>query len=136
MTDIKKKSSRYIWMGLLIASLVAMVTYAAGSMIAPDYGGLPLDVMIAFCFFMMVCTAEACVWQRVALRSPESMPTFFTAVAGCRMLLALVVMLVYYLVKGRGAMLPFFVVFMVHYVAQLVHHSMFFAKTTVPVQKD
>ena len=44
------------------------------------------------------------------------------------MLLALATMFVYYLVGGRASMLPFFVVFMVFYVAQLIHHSIFFSR--------
>jgi hypothetical protein len=36
-------------------------------------------------------------------------------------------MFVYYLVVGRDAMLPFFLVFAVFYIAQLIHHSYFFS---------
>ena len=46
------------------------------------------------------------------------------------MLLALATMFVYYLVKGREAMLPFFIVFVVFYVVQLVHHSIFFSRVS------
>ena len=39
-------------------------------------------------------------------------------------------MFVYYLIAGREAMLPFFLVFMVFYVLLLIHQSVFFAKVS------
>ena len=46
------------------------------------------------------------------------------------MLLALAVMLVYYLVCGSDTMLTFFLVFMAFYLVALAHHSIFFARVT------
>lgn len=82
------------------------------------------------CFTLVAFVTIGLVWRRVAKQSPESLPTFFTAVSGFRMLLALAVMFVYYLVAGRDKMLPFFLVFMVFYLVSLAHHSIFFARVS------
>lgn len=132
MTKIQKLSNRYIWQGLLVGLVLMALAYAAVSVDAPKQLSDTISVAayIGFCFFMLVTMAEAVVWRRVAEGSPESLPTFFTAVSGGRMLLALATMFVYYLVKGREAMLPFFIVFVVFYVVQLVHHSIFFSRVS------
>lgn len=132
MTKIQKLSNRYIWQGLLVGLVLMALAYAAVSVDAPKQlrDTISVATYIGFCFFMLVTMAEAVVWRRVAEGSPESLPTFFTAVSGGRMLLALATMFVYYLVKGREAMFPFFIVFVVFYVVQLVHHSIFFSRVS------
>ena len=92
--------------------------------------GLLIPAIVSVLFTLVVSAAIGLIWRRVAKRSPESLPTFFTAVSGFRMLLALAAMFVYYLVFGRSAMLLFFVVFMVFYFVSLAHHSIFFARVS------
>jgi hypothetical protein len=58
------------------------------------------------------------------------LPTFFTALSGARLLLALAVMFVWYLTDANDSMLHFFLVFMAFYVVSLVHHSIFFARVS------
>ena len=126
MINFNKLSSRYIWIGLTISVLLMAVAYA-GLTLAGTLQHAVANVLIGFCFYMFVTLAEAFVWRRVVSTSPDSLPTFFMGVSGVRLMLALVVMFVYYLVVGRDAMLPFFFVFAVFYIAQLIHHSYFFS---------
>jgi hypothetical protein len=77
----------------------------------------------------VVCFTIGLVWRYIAKNSPDNLPTFFTAVSGFRLLLALAVMFVYYLLN-KETMLSFFIVFMVFYVASLAHHSFFFARVS------
>ena len=92
------------------------------------YLNLLTSVIISVVFSLIVCAVIALVWRRVAQSSPESLPTFFTAVSGFRMLLALAVMFVYYLVDNQDSMLRFFMVFIAFYFGMLAHHSIFFAR--------
>ena len=92
--------------------------------------GLLIPAIVSVLFTLVVSVAIGLIWRRVAKRSPESLPTFFTAVSGFRMLLALAAMFVYYLACGRSAMLLFFVVFMAFYFVSLAHHSIFFARVS------
>ena len=126
--DIKKLSisylrqELYLAIGLFLIALLVMRVWFIDGLLTP--------AIIATVFTLVVSAAIGMVWRRVAKRSPESLPTFFTAVSGFRMLLALAVMFVYYLVYGRSAMLLFFVVFIVFYFVSLAHHSIFFAKVS------
>lgn len=129
MTDIYKMSNRYIWQGLGISFILMAAVYVFATMLKGT-ADASLHVLIGCCFFMVVTIVEALVWRKVANGSPENQPTFIMGVTGVRLFLALAVMLAYYLVKGREAMLPFFLVFAVFYIAQLVHHSYFFSRVT------
>jgi hypothetical protein len=66
----------------------------------------------------------------LAEHQPDMLPTFFTAVSGFRFLLALIVLGVWYFVADRASMLTFFVVFLVFYMASLIHHSIFFSRVS------
>ena len=112
----------YLSVGLFLIALLVMRVWSVDGLLTPT--------IIATVFTLVVSAVIGLVWRRVAKRSPESLPTFFTAVSGFRMLLALAVMFVYYLVFGRSAMLLFFVVFMVFYFVSLAHHSIFFARVS------
>ena len=108
--------------GLFLISLLVMQVWFID--------GLLIPAIVSVLFTLVVSGAIGLIWRRVAKRSPESLPTFFTAVSGFRMLLALAAMFVYYLVFGRSAMLLFFVVFMVFYFVSIIHHSIFFARVS------
>ena len=112
----------YLSVGLFLIALLVMRVWFVDGLLTP--------AIIATVFTLVVSAVIALVWRRVAKRSPESLPTFFTAVSGFRLLLALAVMFVYYLVFGRSAMLLFFVVFIVYYFVSLAHHSIFFARVS------
>lgn len=126
--DIDKLSKRYIkqelylTVALFLITLLVMRVWYLNELLVP--------AIVSAAFSLVVATALALIWRRVAKRSPQSLPTFFTAASAFRMLLALAVMFVYYLVNGRDAMLVFFLVFMAFYIASLVHHSFFFARVS------
>ena len=112
----------YLSIGLLLIALLVMRVWFIDGLLTPT--------IIATVFTLVVSAAIGMIWRRVAKSSPESLPTFFTAVSGFRLLLALAVMFIYYLVFGRSAMLLFFVVFIVFYFVSLAHHSIFFARVS------
>ena len=112
----------YLAIGLFLIALLVMRVWFLDDLLTPT--------IIATVFTLVVSAAIGMIWRRVAKRSPESLPTFFTAVSGFRMLLALAVMFIYYLVFGRSAMLLFIVVFLVFYFVSLAHHSLFFARVS------
>jgi len=128
MADIDKTCRKYIVEGIAFTALLLIGGLVVSSM---AFGGqLFAPLLISAVFTFLIYIAEALIWRRVAKRSPENLPTFFTACSGFRLLLALTTMLVYYLVAGREAMLQFFLVFAVFYVTMLTHHSVFFARVS------
>ena len=123
--DIQKLSVAYIRQGLMVTVALALIAFLVMQVKYLDLL-TPVIVSVGFSLFVSVCISQ--VWRRVALHAPDSLPTFFTAVSGFRMLLALAVMFVYYLVDTQDSMLRFFMVFMAFYFAMLAHHSIFFAR--------
>ena len=92
------------------------------------FSGLMYPVAVSAVFSIVVELADALVWRKVAKKSPDSLTTFYTAVSGFRMLLALATMLVCYIIVGRDAIMPYILVLLVFYFAMLAHHSIFFSR--------
>jgi F0F1-type ATP synthase assembly protein I len=128
VNDIDKLSKRYARQELLLTAALFLITLLVMRVWYLDE--LLVPVIVSAAFTLVVSTALAVIWRRVATKSPDSLPTFFTAASAFRMLLALAVMFVYYLVNGRDAMLVFFLVFMAFYLVSLIHHSVFFARVS------
>ena len=124
--DVRKLSMDYLKQGLYLTVAMSLVTLLVMQV---WYLDLLSAVIVSAAFTLVVCLVIGLVWRRVAERSPESLPTFFTAVSGFRLLLALAVMLVYYLVD-KESMLRFFLVFIAFYFVALAHHSIFFARVS------
>lgn len=128
VNDIDKLSKRYARQELLLTAALFLITLLVMRVWYLDE--LLVPVIVSAAFTLVVSTALAIIWRKVATKSPDSLPTFFTAASAFRMLLALAVMFVYYLVNGRDAMLVFFLVFMAFYLVSLIHHSVFFARVS------
>ena len=92
------------------------------------FSGLMYPVAVSAVFSIVVEVADAKVWRRVAKKSPDSLTTFYTAVSGFRMLLALATMFVCYIIVGHDAVAPYIVVMLVYYFVLLAHHSIFFSR--------
>jgi len=125
--NIKRLSMNYIRQGLYVTAALFLLTLLVMQVWFLD---LLTPVIVSVAFTLVVCITIGLVWRYVALNSPDSLPTFFTAVSGFRLLLALAVMFVYYLLDHNDTMLTFFLVFMVFYVASLAHHTIFFARVS------
>ena len=126
--DIDRLGKQYIkqelmlGVGLFLIGLLVMRVWFLDQLLAP--------IIVSTIFTLVVSTACGMIWRHIAKKSPENLPTFYTAASGFRMLLALATMFVYYLVVGRGAMLVFVLVFMAFYILSLAHHSVFFARVS------
>ena len=123
--SIKKLSIAYMRYGVMVAVALALVGLMVMQIWFLD---LLTPIIVSVVFSLVTCVAIAQIWKRVAQNSSDSLPTFFTAVSGFRLLLALAVMFVYYLVDNQDSMLRFFMVFIVFYFGMLIHHSIFFAR--------
>ena len=123
--NIKRLSFNYMRYGLMVTVALALI---ALMVMQVWYLDLLTPVIVSVVFSLVTCSAIALIWRRVAQSSPDSLPTFFTAVSGFRLLLALAVMFVYYLIDNQDSMLRFFLVFIAFYFGMLIHHSVFFAR--------
>ncbi len=128
MADIKRLSKKYIAGSLACIAALSLVLWLIDT--AGMAEGLMYPMAVSVVFSIVIETADALIWRRVALKSPESLTTFYTAVSAFRMLLALATMLGCYIVVGRDAMTPYVIVMMVYYFLTLAHHSIFFSRLT------
>ena len=126
--SIDKLSFSYMRQGLLLTAALFLIILLVVQIWFLNVLLTPAYVSIAFT--LVVYLTIGLVWRRVAKNSPESLPTFFTAVSGFRLLLALAVMFVYYLLDKGDTMLQFFLVFMAFYIVSLAHHTLFFARVS------
>jgi len=126
MTKTDSTALRYVCQAIVLMLILSAVCMAVKAQWGID--GIATAVGVSLTFGLVVETADAMAWRMVAKRSPESLPTFFMAMSMFRLLLALAVMTVYYLVAGQAGILVFFCVFMAFCLALIAHHAIFFAR--------
>lgn len=128
MADIDRQCAWYIvWSLALVILLTALAFVAEKTGLCAD---IKNPVAVAAVFSIVVESADALIWRKVAMKSPDSLTIFYSAVSGFRMLLALAVMLVCYIVVGREGIMPYVVALLVYYFVMLAHHSIFFSRHT------
>ena len=129
MTDRNRLVTRYALQTLIAVALTtALVVCAKAFNLCEADLASPLAVSVVFS--LVVEGAEIFIWRWVAEKHNDSLPTFFTAVSGFRMLLAIFTMVGCWAAVGRDAMGPYCVVFMLFYLVVLMHHSLFFARVS------
>lgn len=92
--------------------------------------GLVPPLVVSAVFALVVELADIFLWKRIAEANQAMLPTFFSAVSGFRMLLALFTLVGCYIAVGRDAMLEYCLVFMAFYLWMIAHHSVFFSHVT------
>lgn len=114
------RQSTFFIIGLSLLGLLVMQLSMLDEILYP--------ILYSVIFSFVVEVVDALIWRRVALRAPESLPTFFIGVSGFRMLAALAFMFIYYLATDSDNMLAFLLVFMIYYFVLMTHHTIFFSK--------
>lgn len=125
---IDKYFKRYVCQSLIIITIISVVLWCISYYTTIGEINNPLIVGIVFSFVIELC--DGFIWRLVAKNNQDFLPTFYTAVSGFRMLLALATLFVVYLIVGKQMMLPYCIVFMIYYFVLLIHHSIFFSKVS------
>ena len=126
--DIEHIGWQYRKQGLVMIGTLFLVALLAVNI--GHFNIILTPLIISATYALVFEMSEGTIWVKVAKNSTENLPNFFLGVSGVRILTALAVMFAYYLVAGRDAMLVFFLVFAVFYIAILGHHVAFFRKHT------
>lgn len=113
-----------------ILTTAALVLLALGLAYCLSIDSIVAPLTVSAVFSIVVNALDGLIWKKVASSSEESLPTFYTAVSGFRMLLALATLLVCYLIVGRDAMLVYCLTFIGFYFIHLAHHAIFFARVS------
>ena len=126
MEYVNRLCGRYLLWSIGLVSLVSVVIYAVA--ILGDFQGLRMPATVSVVFSLVVNVADILVWRKIACKAPEHLTTFYTAVSGFRMLLALALLLVSYLtMSDKSGMVAFVTVFLAYYFVMLGLHSIFFS---------
>ena len=124
---IQEESRNYIVQSIVLCCILTICGFVAMKMWSLD---LWTPIIVSLCFILVVDIASALVVRWVATKHSDMLPTFITGVSGFRFLAALVVMAVWYVLSDRTSMMQFIMVFLVYYMASLIHHSIFFSRVS------
>ena len=127
MMSIQEESRNYIVQSIVLCCILTICGFVAMKMWSLD---LWTPIIVSLCFILVVDIASALVFRWVATKHSDMLPTFITGVSGFRFLAALVVMAVWYVLSDRTSMMQFIMVFLVYYMASLIHHSIFFSRVS------
>ena len=125
--NINKESNKYIVQSIALCCLLTICGFVAMQVWSLD---LLSAIIVSVCFILVIDIASALVFRWVATKHSDMIPTFITGVSGLRFLAALVVMAVWYVLSDRTSMMQFIVVFLIYYMASLIHHSIFFSRVS------
>ena len=87
-------------------------------------------IMVSMLFSLSVTWIVGWLWKWIASNHSDQLTTFYSATSGFRLLLALAVLFVCFLVVGRDAMLIYVLVFMLFYLLMVGFHSIYFSRVT------
>ena len=127
-TEIANLSRRYAVQTVAAVAVLSLAVLSLQTFAHVD--GLVPPLVVSAVFALMVELADIFLWKRIAEANQAMLPTFFSAVSGFRMLLALFTLVGCYIAVGRDAMLEFCLVFMAFYLWMIAHHSVFFSRVT------
>ena len=125
--SIQEKSRKYILQSIVLCCILIICGFVAMKIWSLE---LWTPIIVSLCFILVVDIASALVFRWVATKHSDMLPTFITGVSGFRFLAALVVMAVWYVLSDRTSMMQFIMVFLVYYMASLIHHSIFFSRVS------
>lgn len=130
---------RYYKLSLwIIAGITLLMLLLLGG--SPYWSNSTLNailISVAFCFLTSIAYGEA--WKAIAKKSPGKLTTFYLAAPALRMVAAVLLIIVYYIVNRtatafdgtpaiRGMMITFIFIFAVYYIALFVLDCVYFAK--------
>ena len=127
-TEIAKLSRRYAVQTVVAVAVLSLAVLSLQMFAHVD--GLVPPLVVSALFALGVELADIFIWKRIAVANQNMLPTFFSAVSGFRMLLALFTLVGCYIAVGRDAMLEYCLVFMAFYLWMIFHHSAFFSHVT------
>ena len=127
-TEIAKLSRRYVVQTILAVVVLSLAVLSLQMFAHVD--GLVPPLVVSAVFTLVVELADIFIWKKIAETSEDALHTFFSAVSGLRMLLALFTLTGCCIAVGRDAMLEYCLVFMAFYLWMIAHHFVFFSRVT------
>ena len=136
---IDELAHKYYQLSLwIVVGLSLMILLIAGGSSYWDSSILQA-VLISAAFSFLTSVAYQASWKGIAKNSPSTLTKFYLAAPALRMMAAVLVILIYYVVNKnatnvdgspaiRGLMLSFTFIFLAYYVSMLILDCVYFAK--------
>ncbi|MDD7258400.1 MAG: hypothetical protein PUH24_09085 [Prevotellaceae bacterium] len=126
MMDRKKVLNKYLVYGLIVDVVLFVSGWLADHFLNMHIGQ---DLMISFFFTLLVLLVYGFCWKKVAESSTRILTYFYLAGSTIRMLLAGLVVLVYWFqVSDYISVRNFSIVFLIFYLVMLAYDAMFFIR--------
>lgn len=106
--NIERIGLRYICQSAVIIAVLCIATVATAYLAGIE--GLKTPLIVSAVFSLIIDGADGMIWTKVVRKSPGSLTTFYTAVSGFRMLIALFTLFGVYLAVGRDSMTEYCIV--------------------------
>ncbi len=127
--QIKNDAGRHVATCMCVYVALLCVARCVMSLCHVGYGlKVAVPLIVALLFAVVETVVVTMLWLRTATNHVDRLPNFHTAVTASRMLGALIVMFVAYLIVGRDKMLPYIGWMLLYYFAALILHSVFFSR--------
>lgn len=118
---VREYISQILVLGLLLNFAVSIIQkFTVINLFAP--------MVISSLFMWIAGIIIILVWKHYETKNPESLPMFFMAVSGFKMLAAIGTLFLCYLAIGGESIRWIVILFVIYYVIFLAHHAIFFAK--------
>lgn len=128
MEDIAKLSRSHIISSIVLVCCLNVVVLVVSHLW--NFEGVLIPMVVSTLFALVMDVTAALVWRWVATKHPKMLTSFFTAVSGFRFFIAMILMAVWYFISTRQEMMTFIMVFLLFYIASLLHHSIFFSRVS------
>ena len=122
-----RESRTFIGQSVLAVIILSLVVLCFSAL--AQVAGLVAPLIVSAAFALIVETAVALLWHRVARGgSVDAIATLLSSVSGFRMLLALLTLAGCYVAVGRDGIMNYLLVFFLFYFWIIAHHSIFFSR--------
>lgn len=133
---MRKAAVTYIIQSLtIIAVMTVLALLSAGVWGSLSMIGVPLAVAAGFQVFASLTYGLA--WRAVASGSSASLPTFYLAASGLRMIAGIATVLIYLFLADDEMQIRFFVfLFLAYYLVLLIYDTLYFVRVEKKIHRN
>lgn len=120
-------------------TIIAVLTVLACACIARwgDLSRMGVPVAVTAGFQVLACLTYGMAWRTVAHWSTASLPVFYLAASGIRMLAGMATVVVYlFLVSDAASVRAFVFIFLTYYLVLLVYDTLYFVKVEKKIRQN
>lgn len=131
-----KSVSAYIFQSHTIIAVLTVLVCAC-MMKWGDLSLMGVPVAVAAGFQVLACLTYGMAWRTVARRSAASLPVFYLAASGIRMLAGIATVVVYLFLVSDALSVRFFIfLFLTYYIVLLIYDTFYFVRMEKKIHQN